>query len=216
MLLVQPVHGYAHGSAIKQHVYLNVPVVAQEKALFCGPATIEMLFRYWGVNSYNQYDIALAMLKQFPDSIRYQKSGIYETYPPEWDKYPGTATMNMVEFLQRYARTDSFMLEHEAASGKEKIHQEQVIFDRVKWYVSNGIPVIVHQYRTLPNSRGHYRIVTGYDEAEKQVYLNDADGGRRIIQTYEKFLQRWNVDGRWLHYYGIAFNVDHRRFYVSL
>lgn len=204
-----------HASSIKQRVYLNVPVVAQGK-LLCGPATIEMLFRYWGVDSYDQYDIARAMLEQFPNSIRYQKSGIYDSYPINWDRYPGTATINMRDFLKRFAKTDYFMLEYEPVSMKQKVIEREALFSKVKWYVSNRIPVIVHQYRNLPKSRGHYRIVTGYDENEKVVYLNDANGGRRIVQSYDNFFKLWNVDTRWLHYTGIAFNVDRRSLNVEL
>lgn len=203
------------GSPVRQRVNLEVPLVAQGKML-CGPATIEMLFRYWGVDEYNQYDIARAMLAQFPDSIRYNKSGILDTDPVDWDKYPGTAIINMRDFLKRYAKTDSFMLEYEPVSEAEKISKREELFSKLRWYVSNGIPVIVHQYRELPKSRGHYRIVTGYDEANKTVYLNDANGGKRIIQSYEKFLTLWNVNQQWLHYNAIAFNIERRQLHVEL
>ena len=158
----------------------------------------------------------MAMLEQFPNSIRYNSSGVYQAYPINWDKYPGTATINMRDFLKRFAKTDNFALEYEPASIQDKVIEREVLFNRLKWYVSNGIPVIVHQYRVLPKARGHYRIVTGYDETEKLVYLNDSNGGKRIVQSYENFLKLWNVDDRWLHYNAIAFNIDRRQLNVEL
>lgn len=205
----------AHGFAIKQQMYLDVPLVAQGK-LLCGPATIEMLFRYWGIEDYDQYNIALSMLVHFHESQRYQQSGIYHSSPIDWQLYPGTPVTTMRDFLQHFAETDQFMLEHEPVTEQEKISEWHKVFYRLKWYVSHGIPVIVHQYRKLPKSRGHYRLVTGYDENRKIVYLNDADGGRRIVQPYEEFQKLWNFDGRWLHYNATAFNVDRKRLNVKL
>ena len=197
-------------AGIKESVKLDVPIVAQGKSL-CGPATIEMLFRYWGVDEYDQYDIAKAILQQFPNSKRYVKSGILKTYPIDWDRYPGTGTINMREFLKRFGRTHNFMLKHEPPSEEQKTAQREQLFNEVKEHVSYGVPVIVHQYWKLPKSRGHYRIVTGYDESKKVVYLNDAHGGKRIKQSYDVFLKLWNVDRKWLHYNGIVFNSDRKQ-----
>lgn len=214
-LLILLFASLADGASIKQRVYLDVPIVRQS-GLLCGPATIEMLFRYWGIDQYSQYDIASSMLKQFPDSIRYQKSGIYNTFPVNWKRYPGTATANMYDFLKRFANTHQFLLEEEADLAAERIKNREQIFSLLKWYVSNGIPVIVHQNWKLQQAGGHYRIVTGYDAAAGMVYLNDPDGGRRIVQSYETFLRLWNVDQKWLHYNAIAFNVGRRRLKIEL
>jgi hypothetical protein len=202
-------------AGIKRIVQLDVPVVKQGKSL-CGPATIEMLFRYWGVDKYSQYDIASSLLKQFPNSKRYRDSGILGTNPIDWSKYPGTGTINMREFLKRFGKTTNIMLEHESTNPSEKNKQKNRLFERVKRYLSDGIPVIVHQYWKLPKSRGHYRIVTGYDENKKIVYLNDANPGKMLTQSYEKFLKLWNFDQRWLHYNAIAFNTERRLLDVKL
>lgn len=210
LLFVLPVQAFT-----RQRVTLDVPIVKQGKML-CGPATIEMLFRYWGVNQYDQYDIALSILEQFPNSKRYKKSGIMNTKPIDWDKYPGTGTINIREFLKRFGLTQNFMLEYEPPSEQSnKIKREQ-LFRKVKEHIANKIPVIVHQYWKLPKSRGHYRIVTGYDETKREVYLNDAHGGKRLVQSYEKFLDLWNFNQRWLHYNAIAFNVDGSHLRVNL
>jgi hypothetical protein len=214
-LLILLFFSVAYAAPVKQRVYLDVPLVEQGK-LLCGPATIEMLFRYWGIEKYDQYDIAGYMLQQFSSSTRYRKSGIYDSYPVNWDKYPGTTTGNMYRFLLQFSRTHQFMLEYEAESIVERSKKRDEMFNMVKWYVSNGVPVIVHQYWKFGEDGMHYRIVTGYDEVKKMVYLNDSDGGKRIVQTYDEFMALWNINQRWLHYNAIAFNVARSRLNIEL
>ena len=64
-------------SNVAERVKLDVPVIKQGRAL-CGPATIEMVFRYWGVTDYDQYDIAYNILMFNPQSKRVVKSKILE------------------------------------------------------------------------------------------------------------------------------------------
>ena len=187
-------------SEIKDRVILDVPTVEQGKML-CGPATLEMVFRYWGEKRYSQYDIAKSILHQFSNSKRYKASGIFNNHPVDWSKYPGTGTINMREFLKRFGVVKNIMLENPPKSKR----QSSRLFETVKESVSGGAPVIVHQYWGKKGSRGHYRIVTGYDNAKELVYLNDANKGVRITQTYQQFMEKWNFDQRWLHYNAIIF-----------
>ncbi len=183
-----------------ERVFLEVPVVKQGKQM-CGPATLQMIFQYWGESDYNQYDIAKSMLNQFSVSQRYIKSGILRGTPIDWSKYPGTGTINMREFLKRFGRVKNIMLENEPAS----LSEPERLFNKVRESVHNGAPVIVHQYWSGVGSNGHYRIVTGYDDKKRIIYLNDADGGVRVTQTYDEFMMKWNFNQRWLHYNAIFF-----------
>lgn len=187
-------------SDIERSPSLDVPIVEQGKSL-CGPATLEMIFRYWGENDYSQYDIAKSLMRRFPDTARYKKSGILNTNPIDWSKYPGTGTINMREFLKQFGDVENIRLEHPPRTKDEATR----LFDVVKENVSRGVPVIVHQYWGKAGSRGHYRIVTGYDDELEIVYLNDAHGAKRIRQSYKEFMEKWNVDQRWLHYNAIIF-----------
>jgi len=87
-------------TSLPASVKLDVPLVKQGKNL-CGPATIEMLLRYWGVDKYDQYDIAYNLLLEFAESKRVKQSGILKTTPLDWSLYPGTGTINMRKFLKR-------------------------------------------------------------------------------------------------------------------
>lgn len=188
-------------------VKLDVPLVKQGKAL-CGPATIEMLFRYWGVDEYDQYDIAYNLLLQFSETGRVKRSGILQTNPIDWLLYPGTGTINMREFLERFSKTENPRLKHLPPDSylKEKERESRLL--QLKAYLAQGIPVIVHQYWGKVGSKGHYRLVTGYNENRKEIYLNDATEGTEVTQSYENFLALWNVDEPSLHYNAIVFNEN--------
>ena len=196
-------------------VKLNVPTVKQGKAL-CGPATIEMVFRYWGVYSYDQYDIAYNILYFNPDAKRVKKSGILETAKIDWDLYPGTGTSTMREFLKQFSTTENHKYKQLSKDADEAERQKTKIWRRVRQHLSDGIPVIVHQYWGAKGSRGHYRVVTGYNDYRQQVYLNDANPGKKITQSYDEFFSKWNVEEPWLHYNAIAFNIDAKRLSIDL
>jgi hypothetical protein len=196
-------------------VELDVPVVKQGHAL-CGPATIEMVFRYWGISEYDQYDIAYNILLFNPEAKRVKRSGILETSSIEWERYPGTGTSTMRAFLKQFSKTKNH--KYKRLSGDNSIAEKQKtkIWSIVQEYLSHGIPVIVHQYWRGASSRGHYRLVTGYDQSRKKVYLNDASPGKKITQSYKEFFKLWNVDEPWLHYNAIAFNTDGNKPYIDL
>lgn len=70
--------------------------------------------------------------------------------------------------------------------------------------------MIVHQYWDQPGSRGHYRVVTGYDDANSKVDMVDPRTGE-ITQSYPDFLAKWNVDEPWMAYNSLAFNTSTRK-----
>jgi predicted double-glycine peptidase len=195
-------------------VRLNVPLVKQGKML-CGPATIEMLLRYWGVDEYDQYDIAYNMLLQFADTKRVMQSGILIKSPVNWELYPGTGTLTMRGFLKRFAATANPKLKELPVSTLQAAQEQDRLFTELKHYISQGIPVIVHQYWGQ-GSKGHYRLVTGYDDNRKEVYLNDAAHGKATVQAYQRFLELWNVDEPWLHYNSIVFNTNKGKLRINM
>ena len=86
----------------------------------------------------------------------------------------------MRNFLGRFAKVESTYEEHDRGN----LMVRDKYFKKVKESIVNGVPVIVHQYWKEKGSRGHYRIVTGYDESRKIIYLNDPNPGKKITQTY--------------------------------
>jgi hypothetical protein len=193
--------------SIPASVKLDVPLVKQGKNL-CGPATIEMLFRYWGVDEYDQYDIAYNLLLQFSESGRVKRSGILQTNPIDWSLYPGTGTINMREFLKRFAMVKNPKLKSIHSDKYLALKQADAQFETLKRHIAGGVPVIVHQYWGDVGSNGHYRIAVGYDDSRREVYLNDSASGEITTQSYERFLELWSVNEPWLHYNAIVFNKN--------
>tara|TARA_R110001592_G_scaffold188517_2_gene433856 strand:- start:1884 stop:2696 length:813 start_codon:yes stop_codon:yes gene_type:complete len=194
-------------TANQSTIRLDVPLVKQGKAL-CGPATIEMLFRYWGVDSFDQYDIAYNILLQYEDSKRVKQSKILDATPIEWNLYPGTGTANMREFLKRFAKVENPKLKSIPSNKYLASKEADNRFEALKSHISRGVPVIVHQYWGDVGSNGHYRIVSGYDDKKRQVYLNDSTHGSVVTQSYDRFLELWNVNESWLHFNAIVFNIN--------
>ena len=215
LIIVMTLFSFFANAQLLERVKLNVPTVKQGKAL-CGPATIEMVFRYWGINEYNQYDIAYNILTFNPEAKRVQKSGILETSRISWERYPGTGTSTMREFLKQFSSTKNHKYKKLSNDPVKAEKQKAKIWKLVQQYLNDGIPVIVHQYWKGVNSTGHYRVVTGYDNYRKQVFLNDANPGKKITQSYDEFFKKWNVNEPWLHYNAIAFNIDKEKLSIKL
>jgi hypothetical protein len=215
LVIVIAFFSFSANAQILDRIKLNVPTVKQGKAL-CGPATIEMVFRYWGINKYDQYDIAYNILKFNPEAKRVKKSGILETSQIDWERYPGTGTSTMRKFLKQFSSTKNHRYKRLSSDPAKADKQKDNVWRIVQEYLSEGIPVIVHQYWKGANSRGHYRVVTGYDNYRKQVFLNDASPGRKITQSYDEFFKKWNVNEQWLHYNAIAFNIDNKELNIKL
>lgn len=192
--------------SLARKIRLRVPLVYQKPKRMCGPACIEMVFRYWGEKRHHQYDIAWAILHRFPDQKRVRQSGILDDPECDWKKYPGTGTSTMRRFLKQFAPTENKRIKSLSADPAVTDATRREFFENLRRHLTSRVPVIVHQYTSGPGTPGHYRVVTGYDESKRIIYLNDPKKGR-ITQSYGRFLELWNVDEPWLPYNSIAFNT---------
>jgi hypothetical protein len=190
---------------IPSRVRLRVPLVRQKKML-CGPATIEMVFKYWRVRKHDQFDIAKNILLEYPTLKRVVKSGILNDKEINFKKYPGTGTSTMRKFLKLHSDVLNYYVKNMPADEDEGLKKEAKQFAALKKYIANEVPVIVLQKNGKTARGTHYRLAIGYDDEQEIVYLNDAAKGKTIKQSYEKFLSDWNVDQEYLHYNMIIFN----------
>ena len=189
-------------------VRLNVPFVRQNLGPVCGPASLEMVFRYWGENRYDQYEIARRIVLKFSDVDRYRAFALQvrSGRSLNWREYPGTGTSAMREFLEGLAPTQNKRIRRVPAEPAAAARVRSEFFENLKNNLRDGVPVIVHQNWSEQSTSGHYRVVTGYDESRRIVFLNDARVGP-IEQDYARFFRLWNVAEAWLPYNSIAFNV---------
>jgi tetratricopeptide (TPR) repeat protein len=98
--------------------------------------------------------------------------------------------------LAQYART----------TGLEAIVRQGGTIDQLKLFLSNGLPVLVETW-LLHNgdSLGHYRLITGYDDAAEQFTTFDSLNGPDHAVSYSQFEKDWRVFNR---LYIVIYPVD--------
>ncbi len=185
---------------------LSVPYTKQTENKLCGPASLEMLFGFWGITSHDQYQIMHSILRKYRNEGRYKSLKLEDQVKFDPNTYPGTGTTNMRGFLEQFGDVDNGRIKTLPASEAEHNMVRTAFLGAVQSYISQDIPVIVHQNWSMTSTNGHYRIVTGYDHTKQVVYLKDARSGD-ITQSYTDLFELWNVKGDYLPYNFLAFNT---------
>src|SRR6185295_15671724 len=91
------------------------------------------------------------------------------------------------EELAAYART----------VGMQALVRRGGTLDQLKRLVSNNLPVIVETWLIHDgDGLGHYRLVTGYDDATSQLNTFDSLSGPDVKVGYEQFEPDWRVFNR--------------------
>jgi len=67
----------------------------------------------------------------------------------------------------------------------------------VKSKLAAGLPVIVLQQNSLTDTSGHYRVLTGYDDASSKFYAMDPYYDEITELSYPKCEQLWHPTGHW-------------------
>lgn len=62
-------------------------------------------------------------------------------------------------------------------------------------FIANGVPVIALQPLTPTSDVNHFRLVHGYDRAERTVTVSDSYLGRNLVWSYEYFEGLWEQRG---------------------
>lgn len=126
------------------------------------------------VLNYHHYNI-------LPDEI---SQAIYS------DRLNGTLQIDMVSFAKRYQREGSLSLEE--LRGTLEILKKDML---------NGVPVIVFvDYGFWKIRKGHYMLVTGYDDKRGGVIVYSGKLKDKFI-VYSEFMRIWERGGFWaLHF----------------
>lgn len=190
------------------YVRLDVPLVEQQLGPVCGPASMEMVLRYYGEYRHDQYEIARALTMKFATEKRYRRFaediGRKDPRVIPWKEYPGTGTYYMRAFLEGLGLSvENKRIKRLPADPYEARVKREEFFENLVRNLHEERPVIVHQYFKKKSSSMHYRVVTGYDLKKQRVYLNDPKLGR-IEQPFSDFFELWNVKEEWLQYNSIV------------
>jgi tetratricopeptide (TPR) repeat protein len=142
------------------------PIRDKEDYNNCGPATLAMALRYYNWKG-DQYDISKVIKPNRNDS-----------------------NVNVEEMVY-FVRTQAGWLNAEFRVGGN--------MDTLRKYLSNGIPVIIEEtYMTDREYRinddrwsGHYLLLTGYDDAARQVTALDVILGPNQVINYDTLEEHW-------------------------
>jgi hypothetical protein len=63
--------------------------------------------------------------------------------------------------------------------------------EKLKNWIDDGIPVMVHQVDSEGVREGHMRVVIGYDDARKVLITHDSAHGAYFEISYERFMTLW-------------------------
>src|SRR5207248_2906643 len=59
-------------------------------------------------------------------------------------------------------------------------------------FIAAGIPVMTRTWMTPDEDIGHYRVINGYDQATKTIYLDDTFDGKTLTFSYDEFNKVWS------------------------
>lgn len=128
----------------------------------CGPATLSMIFYYFG-QQIDQFELGNQMRPyQIPSGDNDDKS------------------VNMDEFVlwsEKY--------------GMKGIYRVDGDITLMKTFLTNDIPVIVRTHLNTEEDIGHYRILKGYDDINKTLFQDDSYQGKDLSYSYDGFNTIW-------------------------
>lgn len=167
----------------------EVPYYQQLTNVWCGPASLEMLFDFYGPDI-TQSDIALVAetdssgtyTSEMIRAAHYSSNSDTTDIPP--DGY-GVRRFGYAAYWHQWSGT------YEAIS------------ESVKTLLVNNIPLLVLTYYDASHSTGHYRVLKGYDDVTNNYILHDPwysgtyHGPNETINQNLLINDLWTLYSRW-------------------
>lgn len=70
-------------------------------------------------------------------------------------------------------------------------HRPNGDYEKIKRFVSNGIPVIVRTWLHPNEDIGHFRVIRGYDDTTSELIQDDSFEGKDLRYNYDVFNKMW-------------------------
>ncbi len=169
---------------ITEH-HINVPYWSQPNGYYCGPASLQMVFDYYG-EPIPQTEIAEVAKTTGP--------GTYTVGLRRAAHFSNQSTSAGTEMPHRITGYTMRTL------GYAALEIGGMTIEQLKTVIDSDYPVIALML-TVPDGFGHFRVVTGYDETF--IFTNDpwnyggGFGGINYKLTYSDFDQLWDYSGHW-------------------
>lgn len=156
---------------------LKVPYVKQFNENSCGPAALEMVYRFFGLNNVSQEEIFNKYKKQNPESLNN-------------DFY--VLTQDLVEDAISQGFKNSYI-------NRINLLDKGEILNNIQDFLKRGIPMIVCQQFTKELPRiGHFRIILGLSKNKETIYVHDPHpqfGGDIKKWSTDQFINFWKPTG---------------------
>jgi hypothetical protein len=128
----------------------------------CGPASLSMVLSMWGKNV--SQDILASEMRPFNN--------------------PAGGIDDKSIFVDEFVRSAE-------KRGLKALHRPNGTVDLMKKFVANDIPVVVRTWLSPEEDIGHFRIVRGYNDAERVIIQDDSYQGPSLQFDYDTFNQMW-------------------------
>lgn len=192
---------------LESHLIEGVPYIYQEEGIYCSPATIEMIFEYYGFNT-SQTEILYYLGGGYSLGYKFHLSKIlsHQIKPPyAFSIWPGWAITQGTD--------DKKFLANIFGCNAEKMMPERIISHQKTWtdywktvkgYINRDIPVMtsvdpgswplymeIKNISRIPifNKGGHCILIVGYNENNNSLCFNDAYAGYKGFS--EKGTYQW-------------------------
>ena len=179
-----------HASA-EDTVRLTVPVARQDGSAVCGPASLEMVLRYFGETRHDQFQLAYDIAATYSGERRYRDSDYLTENGVRWLRYPGTPAYLLNRYLKQFGEVDYFYRKA-PPDGRERAAAREQAWGRLVSHLKQGRPVLIMQYWKRGDENTHYRVVTGYASGGSRILLNDPRFGP-ISQSRAEFFHLWEI-----------------------
>jgi hypothetical protein len=173
--------------------FITVPFHYQDTYYYCGPASLEMVFDYYG-EDVNQSEIA--------DVARTLGDPVDATFTDELRRaahFSNISTSGGGEIPDENITGYSLR-----KLGYAAFEAQHVSLEQLKSYIDQDRPLVLLMWYSDHHVSTHFRVVTGYNETD--VFLHDpwnnvtwggAYGGPKLVFNYTYFLDLWSYWFNW-------------------
>lgn len=129
----------------------------------CGPASLSLVLRYFNIDK-SQEELG-------------QQLRPYQN--PEGDNDDKSVTLDELA-----SKAEEF--------GLVSYHRPNGDISMLREFIAAGIPVITRTWMHADEDIGHYRVINGYDQEAKTMYLDDTFEGKALTFSYDEFNTVWS------------------------
>ena len=185
------------------HTIADVPHYYQVKNYYCGPASLEMVFDYYGPDIL-QYEIA--------DAARTDIS-YFGTYTDDMRRATHFSDLSTSVGNDEPAYTCTGYTGRDLGYAAFEHWSENYWLNDLKTLIDENYPTVVLTWYDVSHSSGHSRVAIGYDDSMNEIIVHDPwyTQGPNVHFSYTTFQDLWSYSSYWglfTHPWIVSVNVQ--------